>query len=524
MIKDNQLDTLVGELVTAGFENIASMRLSDKKKWMQSGWAMVVNNPIMASTVHDCSLLHFTPRLLLRPVNLDQLKLIVLSCVKKKIPISFASGKTGLSGGFTSPFVVVDMESLHTIPKPYFMNMNEKFIEVDQNVLVAELIRRVQQDTHTKFIFPAQPSSSFKLPVMIGGLIATNASGVIAGKLGPIKEWIISIEILTPQGEQKTILAQDPDIGKYIGGEGRFGIILNAKIRIAPNESTNDARLLFGDDLETAFTGLQSVQDEKIFPLSSEFILSESTLPGKFGALFKDRPVKWAILLRGNKNELEQFESYVAKHTKLQSVHLSNEEYQAYLEERTALATQTRSQNSDDSFILYPGFEDVLMQPQFAFKIFNEVNEILTRNYFPQVMVGYGHINFRQGLGILMHLRVPVSINQLIEDRQTMFHRIAKTVAEMNVNFIEKYDIIPKAEHAIGMIFPWRNRNDIANILNQINKKEMFPSPHVKIFQQVCERLQIPLDRPFTTKESINSLTEYYYCYLMGKLDIIYGE
>lgn len=524
MINDLPLGVLVSELKSAGFENIASMVLNDKKKWMQSGWAMVINNPIMSSPVHDCSLLHFTPHLLLRPVNMEQLKLIIKHSITHQIPITFASGKTGLSGGFTNPFVVVDMESLHTLPEPYLMNIDEEFIRVDQNVLVAELIRRVQQDTHKKYIFPAQPSSSFKLPVQIGGLIATNASGVIAGKLGPIREWIISIEILTPQGEQKSISAADSDIGKFVGGEGRYGIILNAKIRIATNEATNDSRLLFGDDLETAFTGLQTVQDQKIFPLSSEFILSESTLPGKFGALFKDRPVKWAILLRGNKKELDQFEKHVANHTKLQSLHLSDKEYQNYLEERTALATQTRSKNSDDSYILYPGFEDVLMQPQFAFQIFNEVNEILAQNDFPQVMVGYGHINFRQGLGILMHLRVPVSINQLLQDRQTMFRRIAKTVAEMNVNFSEKYNIIPKAEHAIGMIFPWQKRNIFSQILDQINKKEMFPSPHVLIFQKICERLEIPLDKPFNSKDSIDSLTEYYYCFLMGKIDLIFGE
>ncbi len=524
MLIDLALKDVVTKLHSAGFVDISSISLEKKKDIMQSGWAMVVDNPILSGVVHDCSLLHVNPYVLLRPMKIEQLKIIVILCVENVIPITFAGGKTGLSGGFLNPFVVVDMESLSSLLQPYTINEAEEFIIVDQNVTVAEIIRRVHQDTQNRFIFPAQPSSSFKLPVQIGGLIATNASGVIAGKMGAIKEWILSVEILTPLGERKTIQHQDPELDLMVGGEGRYGIVLNAKIRIAPSELTYNSRLLFGDDLENAFRGLQAIQDEKIFPLSSEFILSESTLPGEFGSLFKDRPVTWAILLRGTKKELDGFEKHISQYAPISSLHLSEDEYQKYLEERTALATQTRSQDAEDAFILYPGFEDVLMQPQYAYQIFNEVNQLLAHNGFPKVMVGYGHINFRRGQGILMHLRIPVSINKLLKDRETMYRRIATTVAEMNVTFIHKYHIRPKAEHAIGMLFPWHNRNQLKSIEDEIAHKKMFPLSHFVVFKAICKKLAISIDESFSDNDSIRSLEEYYFSYLMGTKELFAGD
>jgi FAD/FMN-containing dehydrogenase len=84
-------------------------------KLFQSGYLMLVGDPIQASVIRDTSHLHIRPYILFRPKVERQLRVIVKNSQKFKIPITFAGGKTGLSGSYGNFGIIVDMVDLFSI-------------------------------------------------------------------------------------------------------------------------------------------------------------------------------------------------------------------------------------------------------------------------------------------------------------------------------------------------------------------------------------------------------------------------
>ncbi|MHA1475980.1 MAG: FAD-binding oxidoreductase [Promethearchaeota archaeon] len=529
MVKKENIEKFIEDLENQGFTRFSNLSLDKFRNISRSGFGIILkrDNPIFAGSIQDCSFLHFSPEILLKPVSREQIQHIVVTSHNNKIPITFASGKTGLSGGFANPYVVVELECLKSLKKAYFYNKNEKWIIVDQNLLVSDLIRRVPMDTNDNFFFPVQPSSAFKLPVRIGGLIATNASGVTSGKLGAIEEWIESMEILNPKGEFINITKIDPLFPKIVGGNGRNGLILNAKIKLAPNPKNLKYKILFGSDLEEVFAGLQVIQDEKIFPLTAEFVLSVNPLKGLFGQLFsnnqnnKSEPAKWAILLKGASDILDDFENIMKKKSEFDTKNLNLDEFKVYLEERASMALQTISSSGSgkSDFVLYPGFEDILISPVNLLSAFEEINKILEEMIFNKIVIGYGHINFRKGQGILMHLRIPVPLEDLYTNKTTTLRKVSRTIAKIIVLLQSKLNVLTKAEHSPGILFPWMEHNKLKNLKSwksEIIQGNAFYNPHFELYSFLCSQFGISLTNPINESNSQKILEEMFFLYYSG--------
>ena len=529
MVKRENIDKFIRKLENQGFTRFSNLSLDQFRKISQSGFGIVLkkDNPIFAGSIQDCSFLHFSPEVLLKPVSREQIQQIAIASRNNKIPITFAAGKTGLSGGFANPYAVVDLECLKSLEKSYYIDKIENWIMVDQKILVSDLIRRVPMDTDDSFIFPVQPSSAFKLPVRIGGLIATNASGVTSGKLGAIEEWIESMEILNPKGEFINIEKNDPLFPKIIGGNGRYGLILNAKINLPPNPENLKYKILYGNDLEGAFAGLQVIQDEKIFPLTAEFVLSVNPLKGLFGQLFSKKysgSAKWAILLKGASDILEEFENIIKKNSEIDTKDLNLDEFRVYLEERASMALQTFSSSNSghtgqSDFVLYPGFEDILISPINVLSAFEEINNMLAEMKFNPIVIGYGHINFRQGQGILMHLRIPVSIEDLYTNKQTTLRNVSRTIAKIIVLLQINWNVLTKAEHSPGIMFPWMEHSHLKNLTDwkrDINQGNAFYNPHFELYSQLCLKIGISLNESINESDSRKILEEMFFLYYSG--------
>lgn len=512
----------IRDLSEIGFRDLRELPFENRQEFAQMGWGMILDNPVHGGTLKDCSLLHILPAIILRPIAVSQLHHIVSLAFRSHLPLTFAAGKTGLSAGFANPYCVVDLEGLHTLTDPIAVDCEHHMVTVDQNVLVSTLIRVIPMELHDRWIFPTQPSSAFKLPVRIGGLISTNASGVTSGKLGPIFDWVRSIQIMTPRGDLQTITRENPLFCKIIGGNGQFGVILNAKIQLAPNPENSAAQVVFGFELEEIFRGLQHVQDAGVFPLLSELIFSTTALLGKFAEFFTDHPAtgKWAILLKGDLETVTNFTHLISKHATFSVKDLDAAEFQLLLEERTSLALQTVSSDPSKAFVRYPGFDDLLMAPDQILPVFKVVNHILASYGYPNMIVGYGHINFRKGLGLLLHLRLPVSVEKLASDPHAVYPQIASVIAHVNVTLRQEFDILPKSEHGLGFLAPWVQHNRLS-IWHQENLEgRRFVSPHLLIFEEICHLLDITPDNEWTSEEHKKVLSSLLYSYLCGNVAV----
>ncbi len=508
----------------SGKSNKNSLKKDFERNREKKGWYLAINQPIFSGPLCDCSFLHFSPQIAAFPTTVKQLQLLIKQANEFQIPTTFACGKTGLSGGYANPIFLIDLAQLHYNSPLIQMNTNNHTVVADQAVLVSDLIRLVSYKTQNAFIFPTQPSSSYKLPVRVGGLIATNASGVTSGKLGSISKWIESMVVMTPKGEIRHLTKHDPLFQQTIGGMGLYSIILQAEIRMAPNPQNLQYRIIFGENLENCFHGLKEIQDARIFPLCNEFILSSEAIPGKFAQLFHDNTdhlkVKWAVLLKGDLNIITNFTEILENNTDLILRDLSKPEYQEFMEERSALAIQSCSDQKSAEYLRYPGFEDFLIDPLDGLSILNDITEIFTKYEFPAPVVGYGHLNFRQGKGMLLHLRIPVSVDDLARNPSAMHLRIARLVAFLNVWFTQHYEIHPKAEHSLGIFTPWVQYSQLSQYFQSVDQGLAFLHPAFCLFDQELERLGYSIQetgKKLAMDDALIILERLYFTYLEGK-------
>ena len=130
-----------------GFFKLSSImvsKISKSKNYnqlIQSGYVMLVGDPIQASVIRDTSHLHIRPYVLFRPKVETQLRVIVKNSQKFKIPITFAGGKTGLSGSYGNFGIIVDMVDFSSYKEPIKLDLKKSTVRSNQNVLVSDLIK-----------------------------------------------------------------------------------------------------------------------------------------------------------------------------------------------------------------------------------------------------------------------------------------------------------------------------------------------------------------------------------------------
>ncbi len=502
LIKDlqNRLpwDKFIDNMEREGFFKLSSIKtskVSESKfnyRSIQSGFVMLVGDLIQASVIRDTSHLHIRPYILFRPKVESQLRAILINSQKFNIPITFAGGKTGLSGGYSNYGIIIDMIDFQSYKEPMQFDFKINTIRVNQNVLVSDLIKYTLIRSDNKFIFPVQPASSFKLPVRVGGLIASNASGITSGKLGSVENWVDTIRIMKPNGKMAEIDRNHPLFLKIIGGNGYFGVILSATFKLYRPETDLKQVILYGYNIIHAFNGLQSVLDSKIFPLVSEFVISTQKLPGKFNELGEEntegKHVKWATLIKGSANLVDKFIDSMKNEAHCEWNILSEEEFQEYLQERSAFALLIQSEDRTSDFIAFPGFEDILSEPKNLPEVIEMINDIFTKNGFHKVIFGYGHINFRKGQGLLLHMRLPVPIDFFYPENQEKLKIICDTVYSVILNLNSKFKIQHKAEHSPGPFKIWLDPIFRRYLRERVNKGKAFTNPHLMIFDELSRQ------------------------------------
>ncbi len=525
-----ELNELVNRLRLKGFVLIDALSDKNFKAASKSGNIMLRQNSILGGAIADCSNFFIHPYLIFQPRTTEQLSIIVQLSTELKAPITFASGKTGLSGGYLNPYVVVDLEHLNAAN----LNPNSKTnIQLDleneavfasQEVTLGELIATVNYRSGGKYLFPTQPSSAFKLPVRLGGAIATNASGVTSGKLGPIKDWILSLRYMTPIGTIEEITPNDPHYDKIIGGMGKYGVILAAKIKLAKVPQQLAYRVCYGKNIQTLLEGLDEIQRRRIFPLVSEFVMGPDHLIGKFQTLASEpsESIRWAILLKGSPSILDEYRATLQNHTRLYFMDLKPHEFQELLEERTAMALMSLPDAENEEYLRFPGFEDVLIPPLQLWEVFERVNTSIKKYGFSAIRIPYGHLNFRKGMGILLHLRLPVKLSVLSKDPLNTKKTIAKAIAGINRLLYDELGLVPKAEHSVGAMGVIFNQERSETVTMEVRDKIRFPDPHVIIFRKLRQQLSIQFPE-LTPEELQNEVVEaLLFGYLWGsfKFDI----
>ena len=186
------------------------------------------------------------------------------------VPRGSASGLTGgsvpVKGG-----IVIDMASMNHILE----------VEVDNLQVLIEpgVIHRALNNELVKhgFFFPPDPGSSDMCTV--GGLIANGGSGMHSVKYGTVKDYVLGLEVVLPNGDIINTGCKAPKTSSgydltrlFVGSEGTLGIITKARLKIHPLPETKAILVATFDRIEDAGRTAVTVLSSGVMPAAMEIM------------------------------------------------------------------------------------------------------------------------------------------------------------------------------------------------------------------------------------------------------------
>ncbi len=196
-----------------------------------------------------------TPLAVVWPLSLEQISGVVKLCYNHHVPITTRGGGSALEGS-TVPSangIVLDVSRMTEIENIWPDDLQ---VEVQPGLIYDKLNTRLKNDA---LFFPPSPGGSGDLAT-IGGMVATNASGIYSVKYGGTREYILQLKCVTGTGEIVTLgnRAVKRSSGYNLvdliaGSEGTLAIIGSVTIRLAglPEGRQQDA-FVFEDDVSAS--------------------------------------------------------------------------------------------------------------------------------------------------------------------------------------------------------------------------------------------------------------------------------
>ena len=205
------------------------------------------------------------------PGSVDEVRRIVLLANEEKIPIVPYGGGSGLMGAALSvtPGIVVDLRRMNQVLE---IDVGARCARVQAGIVLETLDQRL---TEENFILGHDP---WTLPVAtVGGAISTNSVGYRAGVYGSMGEQVLGLEAVMANGEilRKRAVPRSstgPDLRLLlIGGEGCFGIVTEATLKIFPKPEMRVLRTLFFESFEPGFEAIQKLFAAGLRPALLDF-------------------------------------------------------------------------------------------------------------------------------------------------------------------------------------------------------------------------------------------------------------
>jgi glycolate oxidase len=177
----------------------------------------------------------YLPSVVVKPGTAQEISAIMKLCNENLIPVTPRGAGTGLSGGALPNLagVLISTERLNKIVK-----IDERNLQVitEPGVITEELQNAVKEKG---LFYPPDPSS--RGSCFIGGNISANSGGPKAVKYGVVRDYVLNLQIVLPNGE---IIWTGANVLKnstgynlthlIVGSEGTLGIVTQIVLRLIP--------------------------------------------------------------------------------------------------------------------------------------------------------------------------------------------------------------------------------------------------------------------------------------------------
>ncbi|WP_126970163.1 FAD-binding oxidoreductase [Gynurincola endophyticus] len=215
----------------------------------------------------------YLPDIVLRPSSALEISEIFKICNEHHIPVTPRGGGTGLSGGALPQLggVVIATSRLNKI-----LQIDERNLQV---VTEPGVITEVLQDAVKEkgLFYPPDPSS--KGSCFIGGNISENSGGPKAVKYGVVKDYVLNLEVVLPNGE---IIWTGANVLKnatgynltqlIVGSEGTLGIVTKIVLRLIPLPKYDLLMLVPFKSLEKAGDAVSAIFRAGFTPSALELV------------------------------------------------------------------------------------------------------------------------------------------------------------------------------------------------------------------------------------------------------------
>ncbi len=199
------------------------------------------------------------PDAVVKPRTTDEVaRLVTLSC-EESVPITPRGAGTGLSGG-SVPAKGGLVLSTERMVAPALIQKEDLYAIVEPGVTTESLQRQVES---RGLFYPPDPAS--RSACTIGGNVAECAGGLRGLKYGSTKNYVLGLELVTPEGKvirsgARTVKSvAGYDITRLmVGSEGTLGIITSVTLRLLPLPSV---RRTFWCRFESVTAASEAVAD-----------------------------------------------------------------------------------------------------------------------------------------------------------------------------------------------------------------------------------------------------------------------
>lgn len=249
------------------------------------------------------------------PANEQELSDVVALCYKHKIPMSPRSGGTGKVGGCvaTQGGVVISLERMCKIVS---INADDLTVVVEPGVILKDLKDAVAE--HGLF-YPPDPASLDSC--MLGGNVATNASGPSALKYGSTRDFVLGMRVVMPDGRGLQFGKQTVkgvvgyDLSSLIcGSEGTLAFISQVTLKLLPRPNFYSTGLLYFRDSTSAAQAVSKLLSSGFLPSTLEY-MDETSLVAlrKAGHSSIDKHAKAALIIECDGFDEEQTLAQLSK-------------------------------------------------------------------------------------------------------------------------------------------------------------------------------------------------------------------
>ena len=217
--------------------------------------------------------LHYMPEVVVCPATTNEVSEILKICYANNIPVTPRGAGTGLSGGALPILGGVSL-SMERFNKILSIDENNQQVTVEPGVITQVLQEAVAEK---KLFYPPDPAS--RGSCFIGGNVAENSGGPKAVKYGTVKDYVLNLEIVLPDGK---VIWTGANVIKnatgynltqlVVGSEGTLCIVTKIVLRLIPLPEHDLLILVPFKSADDACAAVSVIFGTGIMPSALEFM------------------------------------------------------------------------------------------------------------------------------------------------------------------------------------------------------------------------------------------------------------